>query len=136
MQVKTISVNKTAEKPEGVNINVVVPEGQVETDVMNYLLIGFLQSARQGGGLKMDLPDRFMVAHQADGSFLVSSEPGMKTKSGYYSPPEPLAIVALQQHGKRFDLAYAQIRQNAFQSRPVEPADAATPAIPATPAKA
>lgn len=124
METKKITVNKSPERPNGVEIEVVVPKDELEIQVLSYLLEGFLRDAHASGKLKMDLPDRSQLSYQNEGSFLVSSAPGTGSNangSPYYSPARPLAIVAIQRFGRRFDLAYAEIKQAAFNAaKPTE----------------
>ncbi len=120
MQVKTITVNKTAKNNDGIKIDVVVPQADTEVELLSYLLAGFIRDAHGAGRFKVDLPDQYQVTYQAEGSFLVTTESGVTTTKGsspFYSPPKPVAVVAIQRFGKRFDLAYAAINQDAFKAQ-------------------
>lgn len=129
METKKITVNKSPERPNGVEIEVVVPKDDLEIQVLSYLLEGFLRDAHTGGKLKVELPERYALSYQNEGSFLVSAAPGTGSNangSPYYSPARPLAIIAIQRFGRRFDLAYAEIKQAAFNTQ--KPAEDAQPA--------
>ncbi|MCC6581130.1 MAG: hypothetical protein IT440_11885 [Phycisphaeraceae bacterium] len=135
MEIKTITVNKTQDRPEGVKLDVVVPQSPLETDLICYLLTGFLRQAQTAGRVKLDLPESFQIRYQSEGSYLVSTAPGSAHGTPYYAPPRPLAVVAVQRFGKRFDIAYANVSQSAFAARkgsaePVEESTGATSDAP------
>lgn len=134
MQIKTITVNKSDKNKEGVKIDVVVPSSDVEIELLSFLMAGYIRDAATNGKFKVDLPDQYRITYQAEGSFLLTTEPGVTaTKSGgspYYTPPKPVAVVAIQRYGKRYDLAYAAINQEAFKTQKA-PAPAAAPAAAA-----
>ena len=134
MQIKTITVNKTEKNKEGVKIDVVVPSSDVEIETLSFLMAGYIRDAAANGKFKVDLPEQYRLTSQAEGSFLLTTEPGVSAaKSGgnpFYTPPKPVAVVAIQRFGKRYDLAYAAINQEAFKTQ-----KAAAPAAPKAPAK-
>ena len=127
MQIKTITVNKSDKNTDGVKIDVVVPSADVEIELVSFLLAGFIRDAASTGKFKVELPDQYRITYQYEGSFLITTEPGVAAAakgnaSPYYTPPKPIAVVAIQRHGKRYDLAYAAINQEAFKTQ--KPADA------------
>ncbi len=124
MQSKKIAVNKNEKQPEGVTIEVIEPENQLETDTLTWLLASYLREQKTAKRLKFELPDSFQLRYQAEGSFLLSTAPGRDTTSPYYAPPRPLAVLALQRVGRRFDVAYAVIDQQAFATAKTEEGDA------------
>jgi hypothetical protein len=134
MQIKTITVNKSDKNKEGVKIDVVVPSSDVEIETISFLLAGYIRDAANTGKFKVDLPEQYRLTYQAEGSFLLTTEPGVTAaKSGgspYYTPPKPVAVVAIQRFGKRYDLAYAAINQEAFKTQKAA-APAAAPKAPA-----
>ncbi|HAI13724.1 MAG TPA: hypothetical protein DCM28_18605 [Phycisphaerales bacterium] len=138
MQIKTITVNKSEKNKEGVKIDVVVPASDVEIELLSFLMAGYIRDAATNGKFKVDLPDQYRITYQAEGSFLITTEPGVSAaKSGgnpFYTPPKPVAVVAIQRFGKRYDLAYAAINQEAFKTQKA-PAPAAAPKAPKAAAK-
>ena len=131
MKTIKISVNKSEQQPEGVEIEVVEPEGDLEARVLSYLLGGFVRDTKSRGVLKLELPDQFNVSYEREGSFVLSSGPATPNLSGevhtYYRPPQPLAVLAIHAVGGRLDVVYGQIGER----RP----DAAPPDAPATAAE-
>lgn len=111
MKTAKISVNKTAEKPEGVEIDIVQPEGELEKRFMMFTLRHLLQTAKREDRLNFDLPEGFQVMHQREGSFVVagfrSSED--QQQAGYYQPPAPIAVVGLRTAGNNFDMIHAAV---------------------------
>ena len=140
MQIKTITVNKSEKNKDGVKIDVVVPASDVEIELLSFLMAGYIRDAATNGKCKVDLPDQYRITYQAEGSFLLTTEPGVTAvKSGgnpYYTPPKPVAVVAIQRFGKRYDLAYAAINQEAFKTQKAPAPAAAAPAKPAVTKKA
>jgi len=118
MQTKKIKVNRTEQSPEGVEIEVVEPEGDLEVQTLAYLLEGHVRNAKAAGILKMDLPEAFVLKYQSEGSFLMMAAAGAGGGSPYYAPPRPVAVLAIQKAGNRFDLAYAELKQSAFSTNP------------------
>ena len=113
MKTIKISVNKSEQQPEGIEIEVVEPENDLEKQVMSFLLSGFVRDTKNRGVLKLELPDQFNVSHEREGSFVLSSGPASPNLSGdvhtYYKPPQPLAVLAIHTVGGRLDVVYGQI---------------------------
>jgi len=130
MKTTKVSVNKTADKPEGVEINVIEPEDVIEIQVLTYLLQGFVRDAKSRGTFKLELPESFSISYQREGSFLLTSGPQVPNTQGkvhtYYTPPKPLAVLAIHSRGKQLDVVYGEIG-----SRKPEEAAAAPEAAPA-----
>lgn len=108
METIGIDVNKTAENPDGIKINIVEPQSPLEEKLLSHLLAGFLQNSKLSGNLQLDLPDAFRVEHTSKGSFLVTA---LSSEAGYYSQPTPIAIVAIRSIGNTFDLVSADLRK-------------------------
>ncbi|MBL4701043.1 MAG: hypothetical protein JKX85_07280 [Phycisphaeraceae bacterium] len=129
MQIKTITVNKTDKNKDGVKIDVVVPASDVEIELLSFLLAGFVRDSVNTSKLKVSLPDQYRITYQSEGSFLITTEAGVGASKGggtpYYTPPKPVAVIAIQRSGKRFDLAYAAINQEAFKTQKAPADDAA-----------
>jgi len=119
MELKTITVNKSEKQPEGITIDVVVPQSQLEIQTLAYLLTGFVRDAEKAKRFNIKLPTAFSLQYQSEGSFLISTAPGpaVSKTSSYYQPPKPLAVLAIQQVKNQFDLAYAEVQQSAFSTR-------------------
>lgn len=77
MQIKTITVNKTDKNKDGVKIDVVVPASDVEIELLSFLLAGFIRDAASNGKFRVNLPDQYRITYQAEGSFLLTTEPGV-----------------------------------------------------------
>lgn len=113
MDTTKVAVNKSAERPEGIEIEVVSPENNLEQRVLSYLLTGFVQNARKQGSMQIDLPDNFTIEYQREGSFVLSSGPSSPGLNGgqatYYTPPQPKAVLAIHAVGNRFDVVYGAV---------------------------
>lgn len=106
MKIERITVNKTPQTPNGVNIELVQPESDLEAQVLTFLLPAKLREAKKAGRLQFVLPDKFHLEHKKDGTFVIS---GILGQSQYYQPPRPLAIVGLHKVGAGFDIVHAAI---------------------------
>ena len=113
MKTIKITVNKSQQQPEGIEIEVVEPENKLEERVLTYLLAGFVRDTKTRGVLKLDIPDQFTVSYERQGSFVLASGPGTPSLSGdvhtYYTPSKPLAVLAIHTVGGRMDVVYGQI---------------------------
>ncbi len=119
MKVQTISVNRTAEQPNGVQIEIVQPENDVQARLIAFLLPSILREAKQNKRLSFELPAEFSVNHQGEGTFVVKSA---VNTGGIYEPPKPIGMVGVRVVGKRFDLVHApldieKLRQRAAAAR-------------------
>lgn len=106
MKTERITVNKTPDRPDGVKIELIQPETELEANLLTFLLPAKLREAKQAGRLQFVLPDKFHLEHKKDGTFVVS---GILGQSQYYQPPRPLAIVGLHKVGAGFDIVHAAI---------------------------
>ncbi len=106
MKTERITVNKTPERPEGVQIELVQPETELEANLLTFLLPAKLREAKQAGRLQFVLPEKFHLEHKKDGTFVVA---GVLGEAQYYQPPRPLAIVGLHKVGAAFDIIHAAI---------------------------
>jgi len=106
VKTERITVNKTPDRPDGVQIELVQPKTDLEANVLMYLLPAKLREAKQTGRLNFVLPDRFEIQHKKDGTFVVS---GVLETTEYYQPPRPLAIVELHRIGATCDIVHAPI---------------------------
>lgn len=106
MKAEKINVNKTPQQPNGVEIEIIVPENRMEEGVLGYLLAGFLRDLKRDNRIPYDLPSQLKINHQTQGTFLVS---GTEPNTSYYEPPKPLAIVGVRHLAGRFDLIHAPI---------------------------
>ena len=121
MKTAKIKVNKTEKTPDGVEIEIVQPEGALETKVMSYLLSHAVRQARGDNKITYKLPENFSVDPRGEGTFVVmGSPPPPPTASpvrggGYYQPPQPLAIVGVRTAGPGFDLIHAELNLEALK---------------------
>jgi hypothetical protein len=138
MRTVRITVNKTPQQPQGIELDLIEPEGTLESGVLAHLLGGYLQHASKTGQFALELPPRFTIEHKGQGSFVLFSAPeATRTadpQTGYYSPAKALAVVGLRSVGRQFELVYRDLRQAAPASPGAEaPASPEAPAPPATP---
>src|SRR6266550_4223348 len=107
MKLDRIRINKSPQQPEGIEIELVKPENPAEENLLAFLLTGFLRDLKRDGRLPYELPDKFGVRHQSEGSFILS---GYYDENQYYEPPQPLLIVGIQSRQGRFSLIHAAIQ--------------------------
>lgn len=136
MKTAKITVNKTAERPEGIEIEIVQPENPVEERLLGYLLHPMLLQLKHDNRVPYELPARFKVEHRGSGTFVASSYGG---EGAYYEPPKPFAIVGIRVAGLTFDIIHAEPKlapAAAPQAEAVPPAAApeAAPAAEPVPA--
>jgi hypothetical protein len=124
MKIDKISINKTAEQPEGVEIEIIQPENKLEEGVLGFLLAGLVRDLKRDGRIPYELPDRFRMEHRTGGTFIAFGGPG---EGAYYEPPKPLGIFGIRHVNGRFDLIHAP----AVAARPQGEAQPAAPATPA-----
>jgi hypothetical protein len=133
MKAIKVSVNKSEDNREGLEIQVVDPENELEQKTLAHLLLSYVRDAVARGTFKVDLPDDFTIQYQREGSFIMLSGPTSPDITGpsptYYSPGKPIAVLAIQNAGDRFDVVYGEI------SADKAPADGTTP-TPQEPANA
>jgi hypothetical protein len=110
MKTDRIRINKTPAQPEGIEVELVKPENTTEGDLLAFLMSGYIRDMKQQGRLPYELPERFGVRHQADGSFILS---GYYDESRFYEPPQPLVILGIQVRQGKFNLIHAAIQARA-----------------------
>jgi hypothetical protein len=121
MKTAKIHVNKTPEKPEGVEIDIVQPETAFEGRVMSYLLTHAVLQAKHDNRIPYKLPAAFHVEHRGEGTFVVLGTPAPAPNAapvpggGYYQPPRPLAIVGLRMVGQAFEVIHAELNPEALK---------------------
>ena len=127
MKPTKVAVNKSAERPDGIEIEVIEPENNLEQRVLSYLLTGFVNNAKNQGNLRIDLPGSFTIEYQREGSFVLYGGPQTPSVSGsqatYYQPQQPKAVLAIHAVGNRFDVVYGAVGTG--QKPAEEPAEAA-----------
>ncbi len=116
MKTERIRINKTPAQPEGIEIELVKPENNTEGELLAFLLTGFVRDLKRDGRLPYELPERFGVRHQAEGSFILS---GYLDEGKYYEPPLPLLIVGIQTRQGKFNLIHAPIQAKTKEQQQV-----------------
>ena len=119
MKTDKITVNKTPDQPDGVEIEIVQPEDDLQSGVLSYLLGSAIRETDRNGKLNFELPERFTVRHRSEGTFVITSASG--GDSQLYEPPRPIAIVGIAAKGQRFDLIHAKLKPENFQNQSVTP---------------
>lgn len=127
MKIQKISVNRTSDKPKGVEIEIVQPETDIQGRLLAFLLPSMLREAKKNGRLSFELPDQFTVNHQGEGTFVVKAA---GKAGGIYEQPKPIGMVGIRVSGKRFDLVHAgidveKLRQRVAESRKATTTEAA-----------
>jgi len=117
MKTETLTINKSADRPEGVEVEVVCPENELERGVLAHLLAGFLRDARGNDRITYQLPDDIRLEYTRDGSFVVMGRPADAPADGMYVSRQPVAIVGIARFGKRFDVIHASLA-NKPQAQP------------------
>lgn len=105
MKTEKVSVNRTKEAPNGVEIEIIKPENELEARAMAFLLGSFVREAKTAGRIPYEMSTKARVQHQADGTFIAVGA----TQDQFYEPDRALAIVGLRAAGPTFDLIHAQI---------------------------
>ena len=138
MKLDRIRINKSPQQPEGIEIELVKPENPTEENLLAFLLTGYIRDLKRDGRLPYELPDKFGVRHQAEGSFILS---GYYDETRFYEPPQPLLIIGIQSRQGRFSLIHAPIQarskgqQQAVSPQPItsatlEPPNEQKPEVP------
>lgn len=121
MKTAKIHVNKTPEKIEGVEIDIVQPENEMEGRLLSFLITHAIREAKRENRIPYKLPGAFTVDHRGEGTFAVlGTPPPAETAAplaggGYYQPPRPLAIVGIRSMGKGFELIHAELNPEALK---------------------
>jgi len=130
MKLEPKSVNKSDESPDGVEIQVVEAENDVESKLLCHLLRDHLKQLKDSGRLNLDLPKHFSVDYRDGGVFILTRDANSELATGtleMYQIPRPFAVVLMHLTRGRFDLAYRAI-ENEVPSQPSAPKkSAATP---------
>jgi hypothetical protein len=126
MKLDRIRINKSPQQPEGIEIELVKPENSIEENLLAFLLTGYIRDLQRDGRLPYELPDKFGVRHQSEGSFVLS---GYYDETRFYEPPTPLLVIGIQARQGRFSLIHASIQA---RSRGQQPSTSAQP-MTATP---
>ena len=122
MKTDKIRVNRTTEQPEGIEIEIVKPESELQGGVLSFLLQGMLRDLKQRDRVLYELPDQFTVEHRGEGTFVVSAHVG---EGQFYQQPRPIAIVGIRTVGRRFDLVQAELKPEHFRQQNQQQAAAA-----------
>lgn len=122
MKTDRITVNKTAERPEGIEIEIVQPETPLEERLISFMMMPMVRELKRDNRIPYDLPARLKIEHIGNGTFLATGQ----REGPYYENPNPIAILGLRIVPNGFDLIHAEPRQ-----RPGEPAAAAPSTQPA-----
>ena len=142
MKTERITVNKTPQQPQGIDIDLVVPESSFEERVIGFLMAGFLRDLKRENRIPYELPAQVKIDYTGKGTFLLT---GQSTGGAFYEPPFPVALVGLRVAGNTFDLVHAEPKRatqpaqpaaapSAEQAAPTEqPAPAESSAAPAEP---
>jgi hypothetical protein len=85
----------------------VKPENPTEEGLLAFLMTGYIRDLKRDGRLPYELPERFGVRHQAEGSFILS---GYYDESKFYEPPQPILIIGVQVRQGKFNLIHAPIQ--------------------------
>lgn len=109
MKTDRITVNKTGETPDGVEIEIIVPENELESGVLAYLLTTFMRDAQRAGRTVCQLPVDLTVDHQREGSFVVMGAKGGHN-DGMYDLPRPLAVAGIRRVIDRFEVIHAPVQ--------------------------
>jgi hypothetical protein len=113
MKTTKLTVNRTPDRPDGVELEVLEPVGELEEQAMCFMLAGLLRDEIRQGRVKLTLPDDFKVEHRSEGAFLVSSLPKSMTTAPYYVPSQAQALVLLRRRGSQLELVYSDGKPNA-----------------------
>lgn len=122
MKTDKISINKTAEQPDGMEIEIVQPENKLEEGALCFLMVGFLRDLKREDKVKYDLPERFRIEHRGNGTFVAFGQ----ADGTYYEPPKPLAVLGLRHVNGRFDLIHAAPVLRQQQAAPAPAAEGKT----------
>ena len=121
MKTDQVRINKTPEQPDGVEIELVQPESDVEGRLLAYLLGAFMREATRQERVPYELPEQFEIQHRSEGTFVLTSQAGANS-GGYYQQAKPLAIMGIRVVGNTFDVIHASADQ--LQAPKPQPPDA------------
>jgi hypothetical protein len=124
MKTDRIRINKTPQQPEGVEVELVKPENATEGELLSFLLTGYVRDLKKDGRLPYEVPEKFGIRHQNEGSFILS---GYFDESKFYEPPQPILIIGIQVRQGKFNLIHAAVQPRGQQQQQPQP----TPTEPA-----
>lgn len=131
MKTEKVTINKTADRPEWVEVELVHPESELEQGVLAHLLAGFMRDAMASGRVNYELPDDLHFEYSRNGSFVAMGRPADAPADGMYVPRQPVAIAGIARFGKRFDVIHAALTGQAQpRSAPSAGKDDPEPAAP------
>lgn len=130
MKTRKIFVNRTPQQPQGVPLEVVEPQGDLDARVLSFLLSATLREIKRSGKLEYDLPDFFTVEYTKDGSFVVSKPAGLNSK-GIYEKARPIAVLGIRMHERGIDIVHAALK--VAPPATIHPDPLTAPAAPGTP---
>jgi len=107
MKTEKITINKTPQQPDGVQIEIVVPQEDMEERLLSFLLVGFLRDLKQNNRIPYELPERFIVEHRGNGTFVAFTVPG--GQGPFYEQRKPIAMFGIRTFSGRFDLVHAPV---------------------------
>ena len=115
MKLDRIRINKSPQQPEGIEIELVKPENSIEENLLGFLLTGYIRDLQRDNRLPYELPEKFGVRHQSEGSFILS---GYYDETKFYEPPAPLLVIGIQSRQGRFSLIHAAIQARSKGQQP------------------
>lgn len=124
MKTEKITINRTPENPQGLEVELVQPENALEERMMCFLLEMFLSNLKRDNRVTYDIPPGGRVRHGRQGTFVLMGQTG---DTPYYEPPRPLVILGLRHFDGRFDLIHAPV-PGAPSAQPQAAAGASRPA--------
>jgi len=127
MKTEKITINKSAQQPAGVEIDIVIPDGKLEEQLIGFMISLYLRDLKHAGRINYELPDQFTVDYRGEGRYVASVVGGV---GPYYEPPRPVCLVGLRVADGRFDLIHAPLAAPQAAAAPVAaaPPDAESPA--------
>jgi hypothetical protein len=108
MKTDKIRVNKSEQQPEGIELEIVIPESDFETQLLTFTIRGYMEAGRTGKKLPYELPAGYAIEHQSGGSFIVTGHVP-QGESAYYQPPRPIAVVGVRRVPGGFDIIHADL---------------------------
>jgi hypothetical protein len=108
MKIETIHVNKNPQQPDGVPVEIVVPESSFETELLAFTLRGYVEVARQANNLSVTMNPGYQIVHQGNGSFVVAGQVNAP-ENPYYQQPRALALVGVRKVPGGFDILHADL---------------------------
>ncbi len=123
MKTDKVRVNKTEQRPDGVELEIVVPENEFETQLLSFAIRGYMEVGRSAKKLPYELPAGYTIEHQSNGSFLIAGHVA-KEENPYYQPPRPIAVVGVRRVPGGFDIIHADLAPAMKKQQQAQPAKA------------